>query len=111
MQLIIQGADVDTVDLKRIAKHVGARGIEQISAFAFRLQDVREDSDASQLCEAAQLDFAFVPEARRLSQYRLLAMDMDSTLITIETIDELADLVGFKKEVAAITEAAMRGEI
>lgn len=111
MQLIIQGADVDTVDLKRIAKHAGAQGIEQISSSAFRLQDVREDADVSQLCEAARLDFAFVPEARRLSQYRLLAMDMDSTLITIETIDELADLVGFKKEVAAITEAAMRGEI
>jgi phosphoserine phosphatase len=111
MQLIIQGADVDTVDLKRIAKHAGAQGIEQISSSAFRLQDVRENADVSQLCEAARLDFAFVPEARRLSQYRLLAMDMDSTLITIETIDELADLVGFKKEVAAITEAAMRGEI
>jgi phosphoserine phosphatase len=38
-------------------------------------------------------------------------MDMDSTLITIETIDELADLVGLKPQVAAITEQAMRGEI
>jgi phosphoserine phosphatase len=111
MQLIIQGAEVDTTDLKRIAKHAGAQGIEQISATAFRLQGVREDADVVQLCESAQLDFAFVPEARRLSSYRLLAMDMDSTLITIETIDELADLVGFKKEVAAITEAAMRGEL
>ncbi|MGZ5151204.1 MAG: phosphoserine phosphatase SerB, partial [Burkholderiales bacterium] len=54
---------------------------------------------------------AFVPETRHLSDFRLLVMDMDSTLIAIETIDELADLVGLKKEVAAITEAAMRGEI
>jgi len=38
-------------------------------------------------------------------------MDMDSTLITIETIDELADLVGRKAEVAAVTAQAMRGEI
>ena len=38
-------------------------------------------------------------------------MDMDSTLITIETVDELADLVGLKPQVAAITERAMRGEI
>ena len=38
-------------------------------------------------------------------------MDMDSTLITIECIDEIADLVGIKREVAAITAAAMRGEL
>ncbi len=45
------------------------------------------------------------------SQFRLLTLDMDSTLITIECIDEIADFVGKKREVAAITEAAMRGEI
>jgi phosphoserine phosphatase len=47
----------------------------------------------------------------RLSDYKLIAFDMDSTLINIECIDEIADAVGRKAEVAAITEAAMRGEI
>jgi len=47
----------------------------------------------------------------RLSDYRLVAFDMDSTLINIECIDEIADAAGRKAEVAAITEAAMRGEI
>jgi phosphoserine phosphatase len=47
----------------------------------------------------------------RLADYRLIAFDMDSTLINIECIDEIADAVGRKHEVAAITEAAMRGEI
>ncbi|MEG0922708.1 MAG: phosphoserine phosphatase SerB [Comamonas sp.] len=47
----------------------------------------------------------------RLSDYKLIAFDMDSTLITIECIDEIADITGKKEEVAAITEAAMRGEI
>jgi phosphoserine phosphatase len=47
----------------------------------------------------------------RLTDYRLIAFDMDSTLINIECIDEIADAVGRKAEVAAITEAAMRGEI
>ena len=47
----------------------------------------------------------------RLSDYRLIAFDMDSTLINIECVDEIADAVGRKAEVAAITEAAMRGEI
>jgi phosphoserine phosphatase len=46
-----------------------------------------------------------------LSQFKLIAFDMDSTLINIECIDEIADAAGRKAEVAAITEAAMRGEI
>jgi phosphoserine phosphatase len=46
-----------------------------------------------------------------LSNFRLVAFDMDSTLINIECIDEIADFAGRKTEVAAITEAAMRGEI
>lgn len=48
---------------------------------------------------------------QRLRDYRLIAFDMDSTLITIETVDELADLAGCGAAVQAITEAAMRGEI
>ncbi len=46
-----------------------------------------------------------------LKDFKLIAFDMDSTLISIECIDEIADAVGRKAEVAAITEAAMRGEI
>jgi phosphoserine phosphatase len=51
----------------------------------------------------------FVPG--RLADYRLIAFDMDSTLIDIECVDEIADAAGRKAEVAAITEAAMRGEV
>jgi len=47
----------------------------------------------------------------RLQDFKLIAFDMDSTLINIECIDEVADAAGRKAEVAAITEAAMRGEI
>ena len=46
-----------------------------------------------------------------LSSFKLIAFDMDSTLINIECVDEIADAAGRKAEVAAITEAAMRGEI
>ncbi len=52
-----------------------------------------------------------LPAARKLSDYKLIAFDMDSTLINIECVDEIADAAGRKAEVAAITEAAMRGEI
>jgi len=51
------------------------------------------------------------PAPLRLSDYKLIAFDMDSTLITIECVDEIADATGKKAEVAAITEATMRGEI
>ena len=47
----------------------------------------------------------------KLRDFKLIAFDMDSTLINIECVDEIADAVGRKAEVAAITEAAMRGEI
>ncbi|MES2941191.1 MAG: phosphoserine phosphatase SerB [Pseudomonadota bacterium] len=46
-----------------------------------------------------------------LKDFKLIAFDMDSTLINIECVDEIADAVGMKEEVAALTEAAMRGEI
>ena len=52
-----------------------------------------------------------VPPGLRLADFRLIAFDMDSTLINIECVDEIADCLGHKEEVAAITEAAMRGEI
>ncbi|MEJ5989281.1 phosphoserine phosphatase SerB [Ramlibacter sp. PS3R-8] len=47
----------------------------------------------------------------KLADFKLIAFDMDSTLINIESVDEIADAVGMKEQVAAITEAAMRGEI
>jgi phosphoserine phosphatase len=68
----------------------------------------------SQIEEAslqARLDATFIEPGRQLADFGLLAMDMDSTVITIECIDEIADMQGLKPQVAAITEAAMRGEI
>jgi len=111
MALVIQGRDIDTQALKRIAKTTRATGIDRLSDSAFRLNDAHPDDGLAALCAESQLDFGFVPDSRRLNDFRLLVMDMDSTLITMETIDELADMVGIKPQVAAITERAMRGEI
>ncbi len=52
-----------------------------------------------------------ISTALKLADFKLIAFDMDSTLINIECVDEIADAAGRKAEVAAITEAAMRGEI
>ncbi|GHA69090.1 hypothetical protein GCM10009007_07390 [Formosimonas limnophila] len=67
-----------------------------------------------QLTAAAQtaaIDIAFIEREIVWADFKLLAMDMDSTIINIECIDEIADMCGKKSEVAEITEAAMRGEI
>lgn len=55
------------------------------------------------------IDVAVQPEANRLK--KLLISDMDSTMITVECIDELADYAGIKSEIAGITERAMQGEL
>ena len=111
MHLVIQGADIETRDLKDLAKLSGAASIDRLSDHAFRLRGAQPAAGIAELCAGARLDHGFVPEGRRLTDFRLLVMDMDSTLITMETIDELADMVGIKAEVAAITAQAMRGEI
>ncbi|MGF6920843.1 phosphoserine phosphatase SerB [Paraburkholderia sp. 40] len=84
-----------------------------IDEHAIRIADANlaQRADVEAYCYAHQLDYAFVETGRQLSDFGLVAMDMDSTLITIECVDEIADFCGLKAEVAAITEAAMRGEI
>jgi len=91
----------------------GAKAPEAIGPRAWRLADAdpaARDAVAA-AAEAAGLDWGFVETGRRLGDFGLIAMDMDSTLITIECIDEIADFAGRKAEVAAVTAAAMRGEI
>lgn len=76
--------------------------------------EAKEDITAEKVRALAlekEVDVGLAPSARKLSDFKLIAFDMDSTLITIECLDEIADFCGKKAEVAAITEAAMRGEI
>jgi|SRR5688572_2170725 len=87
------------------------RPAEQISRTASRFRGARKNAAIASYCEKNSIDHAFVPEGRRFADLKLLAMDMDSTLITIECIDELGSLAGKKAEVAAVTAQAMRGEI
>ena len=109
--LVIQGEEVETPDLKEIAKLSGSTRIEGIGNNAFRLYDYKTEDGVAEYCANAKLDFAFMPQPRKLSDFGVVAMDMDSTLITIECIDEIADIRGVKPQVAAITASAMRGEI
>ncbi|MFZ5555969.1 MAG: phosphoserine phosphatase SerB [Pseudomonadota bacterium] len=111
MFLVVQGSDVETRDLKELAHLTGASGIEQSAPNVFRLANAQRHDGVAAICDRALLDFGFVPDDQRLADYGLLVMDMDSTLIAIECIDEVADLAGIKPQVAEITAAAMRGEM
>ena len=97
----------DSQALSRIA----GQPAERITGNAYRFRNTDRNEAIASWCEERRIDHAFVPEGRRFAGLKLLAMDMDSTLITIECIDELGALAGKKAEVAAVTAQAMRGEI
>jgi phosphoserine phosphatase len=108
MNLIVQPATA--AQAAAAARLAGAGSLEQQGA-AFRLRGAAANPAVLAYCQEQRLDCATVPAGRRFVDLKLLAMDMDSTLITIECIDEIGDLAGRKAEIAALTARAMRGEI
>ncbi len=114
LTLVVQAPDIPTPALKELARLTGASGIVGLpggGSQVFRLEGVQSRDDVAAFCADEQLDFAFVPAQQRRERARLVSMDMDSTLITIECVDEIADMQSLKPQVATITAAAMRGEI
>jgi phosphoserine phosphatase len=112
MNLIIQATHtIATTHLDHLAELAQSKQREQIGEHAYRWTAAQAHTEVAPYCLANQLDYGFVPQGRSLKDFGLVVMDMDSTLITIECIDEIADMQGIKPQVAAITEAAMRGEI
>ncbi len=76
-----------------------------------RVQNADRDSPLSALCTLHSAFYDYILQPHPKPRRRLLICDMDSTMITVECIDELADFVGKKAQVAAITERAMNGEL
>lgn len=114
MKLVLQGAALPTFLLENIARATGAERVEPRPPQSTHFHGACRTNEFEQLLpliEAEKLDWAFVASDTKLSDFGLICFDMDSTLITIECIDELADFAGKKAEVSAVTEAAMRGEI
>ena len=111
MNLVVQGPKIEARALKELTDLTGAGGVKRLGSNAVRLIGAVPHPELANYCDAHELDYAFVPEDRSLANFRLFVTDMDSTLINIECIDEIADMQGLKAEVAAITEAAMRGEL
>jgi len=111
MDVIIQGIEIETSDLRELAKLSGASRIERITGQAFRLVGASQQDNIPMYCLDARLDFAFVEQSVKLASFSLAAVDMDSTLVGIESIDEIADMYGIKAQVAEITAKAMCGEV
>ena len=113
--LVVQSPGLAIEHAEQLAALAQAQGVARISNTAARLLDVQHDADiraeVTAWADARGIDAAFVPAGLKLAGCKVLAMDMDSTLINIECIDEIAGVVGVKDKVSEITEAAMRGEI
>ena len=111
MNLVVQGPALGSGDLDAVALLAKPQATRQIAPHAFRLIGAMKNEGIAALCDARRIDHAWMAEDRRFADLRLVAMDMDSTLITIECIDELGVIAGKGAEIAAITGQAMRGEI
>ena len=113
--LVVQSPALSTDLIEQAAAIAEASGVQRIGTTAARLLAVNDNTDtrAEILAwgERSLVDTAYVLAGSRLRDCKVLAMDMDSTLINIECIDEIAAFGGVKEQVASITEAAMRGEI
>lgn len=109
--LVIQGPDVQEGIAQSLGMLTGARAVQALSPNAFRLRQARQRPEVMDVCRGWRIDYGYMPTTVALADFGLLAMDMDSTLITIECIDELADFAGVKDKVSEVTQAAMRGEI
>jgi len=113
MRLVVQGPAISMAHLSHIHGLVGGHTqFMQVAQHAYYLPVAEGDYiDVKTFSASQQIDCALVQDAHRLQKMGLCVMDMDSTLIAIECIDEIADMMGLKPQVAEITEAAMRGEL
>ncbi|MBA3776505.1 MAG: phosphoserine phosphatase SerB [Betaproteobacteria bacterium] len=112
--LVVQAQSISPATLDHLAQRLPARAIMPIglgTPHAYRFPDIAPDDGWLDITTELGCDAAFIPRDRRLSRVVLVAMDMDSTLITIECIDEIAELMSIGDQVAKITASAMRGEI
>lgn len=113
--LVAQSLRPCNAPLSELAGLVSAQQVESISQTVTRFHGVRPDSHESTetkaWCARNTIDLTAVDDRQRFDEFGLIVSDMDSTLITIECIDEIAARLGIKDQVAAITERSMNGEL
>ena len=115
MKLLIQSSyslQSHLAEISEILDQVTASPCKLINDNA-AIYDISDDlsGDLKNQLHLKNIDFAILDSYRALNEFSLCVMDMDSTLISIECIDEIADMCGKKEDVALITKSAMMGEI
>lgn len=113
MRLVVQGPAITFAHLAHIHQLCASSAqFTQIAQHAYYLANQAAiQPEVQQFCAGQNIDCAYVQDNQLIQNFGLCVMDMDSTLISIECIDEIADMVGIKAQVAAITERAMQGEL
>lgn len=108
---LLQGPRLDADLAREVAQRL--HGTLEARADHYRVHGAQAAAPEwlKELRETLSCDINPLPAEFSPADVRLLITDMDSTLINIECIDEIADFAGLKPQVAAITEAAMRGEL
>jgi phosphoserine phosphatase len=109
-KLVLQGSALTAETARQIAGQVGGE-LAWTQQFASIESDVLPAETLATLRQQHDFDINQLPDSFDIDSARLVVTDMDSTLISIECIDEIADFMNLKPQVAEITEAAMRGEI
>ncbi len=110
IDVVVQGAALQG-GAREWEELTGPKGISRPAPGVIRLHDVQKTDGVHDRAHQQSLDSTVLNPPRSWKEFRVLAMDMDSTLITIECIDQLADIAGIGAKVGAITAAAMRGEL
>ncbi|MDP1596834.1 MAG: phosphoserine phosphatase SerB [Methylotenera sp.] len=112
MRLVVQGSAISISHLTHIHRLCNTSvQFVQIAQHAYYLANQPPLPSVQQFCADQHIDCAYVDDKQHINNFGLCVMDMDSTLINIECIDEIADMMNLKPQVSAITESAMRGEI
>ncbi len=112
MRLVVQGSAVTVSHLTHIHQ-LSDTSVQfvQIAQHAYYLANQSIKPKVQQFCTEQHIDCSYVQDNQLIQKFGVCVMDMDSTLISIECIDEIADMIGIKPQVAAITQLSMLGEL
>lgn len=113
MRLVVQGSAISYSHLAHIHQlcNTSVQFVQTAQHAYYLANQTSLPAEIQRFCAEQHIDCAYVEDTQTIKKFGLCVMDMDSTLISIECIDEIADMVGLKPQVAAITERAMQGEL
>lgn len=110
-KLIFQNCKFKSSDIEYLCSFLNTTHIQKGGLTQFNLPDKLSQTDLQDLRKRFACDVNQLPNHINIESIKLVVSDMDSTLINIECIDEIADFAGVKSKVSEITEAAMQGQL